>query len=40
MKLLGDQREKNYAYNINNSPNSTNKKKCHLIPLKRIFMKI
>ena len=37
MKLLGDQREKNYAYNINNSPNSTNKKKMSFNSLEKNF---
>ena len=37
MKLLSDQREKNYAYNINNSPNSTNKKKLSFNSLEKNF---
>ena len=37
MKLLGDQREKNYAYNINNSPNSTKAKKLSFISLEKNF---
>lgn len=37
MKPLSDQREKNYAYNINNSPNSTNKKKLSFNSLEKNF---
>ena len=37
MKLLEDLREKNYAYNINNSPNSTNKKKMSFNSLEKNF---
>lgn len=37
MKLLGDKREKNYAYNINNSPNSTKAKKLSFNSLEKNF---
>jgi hypothetical protein len=37
MKRLGEQREKNYAYNINNSHNSTNKKKMSFNSLEKNF---
>jgi len=37
MKLLVDKREKNYAYNINNSPNSTKAKKISFNSLEKNF---
>ena len=35
-----DRKELNYAYNINNSPNSVKSKKYHLTPYPKIFTKI
>ena len=37
MKLLGNRREKNYAYNINNSPHSTKTKKLSFNSLEKNF---